>query len=104
MYLDDCASGGRRIDLEMMTRSVVQTRSDAAVAPGRAEWNQSQMYGLNLFLPVHATIGWETGTYECRSRGGGLLRGVGHPQDEFPVCPRQGLHRRDDGEPQILER
>jgi alpha-galactosidase len=67
MYLDDCASGGRRIDLETIMRSVVQTESDAAVAPGRADWNQSQNYGLNLFLPTHATIGWETGTYECRS-------------------------------------
>jgi alpha-galactosidase len=67
MYIDNCASGGRRIDLEMITRSVVQTRSDAAVSPGRADWNQSQTYGLNLFLPVHATIGWEIGAYECRS-------------------------------------
>jgi alpha-galactosidase len=67
MYLDDCASGGRRIDLEMIQRSVVQTRSDAAVAPGRSDWHQSQTYGLSLFLPVHATIGWETGAYECRS-------------------------------------
>jgi alpha-galactosidase len=67
MYLDDCASGGRRIDLETIQRSVVQTRSDAAVAPGRSDWHQSQTYGLSLFLPVHATIGWETGAYECRS-------------------------------------
>ena len=67
MGLDNCASGGRRIDLEMITRSVVQTRSDAAVAPGRSDWDQSQTYGLNLFLPLHATIGWEVGAYECRS-------------------------------------
>jgi alpha-galactosidase len=67
MYLDDCASGGRRIDLEMITRSVVQTRSDAAVAPGRADWDQSQAYGLNSFLPVHATIGWGVTAYDCRS-------------------------------------
>jgi len=51
----------------MIMRSVVQTQSDAAVAPGRADWDQSQNYGLNLFLPIHATIGWETSTYECRS-------------------------------------
>ena len=44
MYLDDCASGGRRIDLEMVMRSVVQTRSDAACAPGRSDWDQSQTY------------------------------------------------------------
>ncbi|MCY3023579.1 MAG: NPCBM/NEW2 domain-containing protein, partial [Planctomycetota bacterium] len=69
MYLDDCASGGRRIDLEMVMRSVVQTRSDTACAPGRAEWDQSQTYGLSLYLPLHATIGWDTATYDCRSIG-----------------------------------
>ena len=67
MYLDDCASGGRRIDLETVKRSVVQTRSDTACAPGRSEWDQSQTYGLSLYLPLHATIGWEVGAYECRS-------------------------------------
>lgn len=67
MFLDDCASGGRRIDLEMIRRSVVQTQSDAAVAPGRADWDQSQNYGLSLFVPVHASIGWETDAYACRS-------------------------------------
>jgi len=69
MYLDDCASGGRRIDLEMLMRAVVQTRSDTACAPGRAEWDQSQSYGLSMYLPLHATIGWDTATYDCRSIG-----------------------------------
>ena len=67
MYLDDCASGGRRIDLEMCLRSIVQTRSDAACAPGRAEWDQSQTYGLSFYFPAHATIGWEVTAYDCRS-------------------------------------
>ncbi|MGD0094119.1 MAG: alpha-galactosidase, partial [Planctomycetota bacterium] len=69
MYLDDCASGGRRIDLEMLLRAVVQTRSDTACMPGRAEWDQSQTYGLSMYLPLHATIGWDTATYDCRSIG-----------------------------------
>ena len=67
MVPDDCASGGRRIDLEMCMRSIVQTRSDTACAPGRADWDQCQAAGLSLFLPVHATIGWDLGTYDCRS-------------------------------------
>ena len=67
LYLDDCASGGRRIDLETVMRSVVQTRSDSACASGRADWDQSQAWGLSLYLPVHATIGWDVGAYECRS-------------------------------------
>jgi alpha-galactosidase len=64
---DDCASGGRRIDLEMCMRSIVQTRSDTAGAPGRAEWDQCQTLGLSLFLPLHATFNWETDTYSVRS-------------------------------------
>ncbi len=67
MVLDDCASGGRRIDLEMLSRAVVQTRSDSACTPGRSDWDQCQSYGLNLYLPLHATIGWDVGAYECRS-------------------------------------
>ena len=65
--MDDCASGGRRIDLEMCTRAIVQTRSDTACTPGRADWDQVQTCGLSLFLPVHATIGWATLPYDCRS-------------------------------------
>ena len=67
MVPDDCASGGRRIDLEMLSRCVVQTRSDSACTPGRSEWDQWQAWGLNLYLPLHATIGWDVGAYECRS-------------------------------------
>ncbi|HZZ42348.1 MAG TPA: alpha-galactosidase [Tepidisphaeraceae bacterium] len=66
---DDCASGGRRIDLEMVMRSIVQTRSDAAVAPGRSDWHQCESYGLSEFLPLHATIAWETSAYAARSAG-----------------------------------
>jgi alpha-galactosidase len=66
MYLDDCASGGRRIDLEMLSRAVVQTQSDF-VGPGRLEAAQCQNYGLNLYLPLHATISWDMDAYACRS-------------------------------------
>jgi alpha-galactosidase len=69
MVMDDCASGGRRIDLEMCMRSIVQTRSDTGCAPGRGDWDQCQTYGLGLYLPIHATIGWETDAYACRSSG-----------------------------------
>jgi len=87
MAMDDCASGGRRIDLEMIMRSIVQTRSDAGVAPGRADWDQSQTYGLNLYLPIHATIGWETGTYECRSAAtGGFCAEWDFLSPKFPLA------------------
>jgi alpha-galactosidase len=71
IWLDDCASGGRRIDMELLKRAVVQTRSDSACAPGRADWDQCQSYGLSLYVPCHATIGWETDAYSVRSSATG---------------------------------
>jgi alpha-galactosidase len=67
IYIDMCASGGRRIDLETVMRSVVQTRSDTECAPGRAEWDQSQASGLSRFVPIACSFGWETGSYDVRS-------------------------------------
>ena len=86
MYLDDCASGGRRIDLETIMRSVVQTRSDTACTAGRSEWDQCQTYGLSLYLPLHATIGWDVGAYECRSSASGGFCGEWDILDKsFPL-------------------
>ena len=94
MYLDDCASGGRRIDLEMVMRSVVQTRSDSACAPGRSEWDQSQTYGLNLYLPLHATIGWDVGAYECRSSANaGFCAECDILDPQFPVTKARACIR-----------
>jgi alpha-galactosidase len=100
MVLDDCASGGRRIDLEMVMRSVVQTRSDTACAPGRSEWDQSQAYGLSLFLPLHATIGWEVGSYACRSSAAAGfcaewdILDQAFPRKEARACIREMMENR----------
>jgi alpha-galactosidase len=69
LWIDDCASGGRRIDLEMLKRAVVQTRSDSVGNPNRtADWEQSQSYGLALYVPEQATFGWSIeDTYYVRS-------------------------------------
>ena len=87
MVPDDCASGGRRIDLEMCMRSIVQTRSDTACASGRADWDQAQTHGLSLFLPIHATIGWDFETYDCRSTAtAGFLGEWDILDPNFPVA------------------
>jgi alpha-galactosidase len=87
MHIDDCASGGRRIDLEMIMRSVVQTRSDTVGHAGRSDWDQSQTYGLSLYLPVHATIGWTVGAYECRSSAiSGFCAEWDILDDKFPLA------------------
>ena len=54
LLIDNCASGGRRIDLEMCRRSVPLWRSDYQCFKEKkdlAEAAQYQTYGLSLWLP-----------------------------------------------------
>ncbi len=74
LYIDNCASGGRRIDLETCRRAVVQTRSDSEGGPGRADWEQSQTWGLSQYVPLNASFTWDLTTYDFRSYAtGGFL-------------------------------
>ncbi|MHB9035689.1 MAG: alpha-galactosidase [Armatimonadota bacterium] len=64
MLIDDCASGGRRIDFEMLKRSFILTRSDYLWDP---TGQQSMTYGLSQWIPITG-IGSDTqDTYKCRS-------------------------------------
>ena len=47
LIIDNCASGGRRIDLETCMRSVSLWRSDTGCSPGHPDWNQVQTAGLS---------------------------------------------------------
>jgi len=58
LVIDNCASGGRRIDLETMRRSIVLWRSDAGDVDGKALpkmniANQIQCWGLGHWIPDH---------------------------------------------------
>lgn len=53
MVIDNCASGGRRLDLETMRRSIPLWRTDYNY--GEPNGYQCHTYGLNLFLPLHGT-------------------------------------------------
>ncbi len=73
LWIDSCASGGRRNDLETMRRSVPLLRSDYQFEP---TGNQCQTYGLSLWLPYYGTgVGpqstnggaWGPGQYVVRS-------------------------------------
>jgi alpha-galactosidase len=74
--LDNCAGGGRNIDLETMTRSLPYWRSDACVRPDPNEHPSSETYlqvqtaGLSLYVPLHAGGVWygEGTSYGFRSR------------------------------------
>lgn len=72
LLIDNCASGGRRIDLETISRSVPLWRSDTGCSPIREDapgdiWNQCQSMALSGYLPFHAIAAWESGAYEFRS-------------------------------------
>jgi alpha-galactosidase len=67
LFIDNCASGGRRIDLETCQRSVPLWHSDTGCAPGHADWNQSQICGLSLYVPLFGACAWTPEPYDLRS-------------------------------------
>lgn len=74
LIIDNCASGGKRIDLEMCRRSIPLWRSDYNCSSAEGvlpddifEATQSMTYGVSFWLPLNGTgIGGE-GEYRCRS-------------------------------------
>ena len=52
MMIEECASGGKRNDLEMMRRSVPLWRSDF---PSGVVENQRMTYGISMWIPYHGT-------------------------------------------------
>lgn len=64
LLIDNCASGGRRLDFEMMRRSVPLWRSDFCWDPLGA---QCIGYALSHWLPVHGLGAVSTDRYDFRS-------------------------------------
>jgi alpha-galactosidase len=62
MLIDECASGGRRNDLEMMRRAVPMWRSDKTMEP---IGQQSMTYGLSMWIPYFGTgtVAWGDAAY-----------------------------------------
>ncbi|HQK93195.1 MAG TPA: NPCBM/NEW2 domain-containing protein, partial [Armatimonadota bacterium] len=67
LMIDNCASGGRRIDLETISRSVPLWRSDTSCSPGHADWDQAQACGISLYVPLHTACAWDSRAYTVRS-------------------------------------
>lgn len=65
MIIDNCASGGRRIDLETTSRSIPLWRTDYRY--GEVNGYQCHTYGLNFFLPLHGTGVYGADNYNFRS-------------------------------------
>lgn len=66
LLIDNCASGGRRIDWETTGRSAPLWQSDYYHYYA-TEGLQTQNYGLNLFLPFHGTGVATNDAYAARS-------------------------------------
>ena len=69
LIIDNCASGGKRLDLEMVFRSIPFWRSDynCAVHSDLFEATQSQTYGISFWLPVSGTALNMASEYSARS-------------------------------------
>ncbi len=69
LIIDNCASGGKRLDLEMTYRSIPFWRSDynCAVHYNLFEATQSQTYGLSFWLPISGSALNMQNEYSSRS-------------------------------------
>ncbi len=65
LIIDNCASGGRRIDLETVSRSSPLWRTDYQY--GESNGYQCHTYGLNFYLPLHGTCNKVNSPYGFRS-------------------------------------
>lgn len=68
LILDNCASGGRRLDFEMMRRCVALWRSDCCWGAKSFPRNvQTMTYGLSFWLPLHGLGANRTDDVSLRS-------------------------------------
>jgi alpha-galactosidase len=65
LIIDNCASGGRRIDLETISRSSPLWRTDYQY--GEPDGSQSHAMGLNYYIPLHGTGNFTISPYHFRS-------------------------------------
>ncbi len=60
LRIDNCASGGQRLDIEMLRRSVALWRSDRAGPPDGDITSQTQTQGLAPWVPLNGAVPWTT--------------------------------------------
>jgi alpha-galactosidase len=87
LLIDNCASGGRRIDLETVSRSVPLWRTDYSYYEPNGY--QSHTYGLHLYLPWSGTGNGDPRKYTFRSSMGGAVVTGWEMNAAFPVAIAQ---------------
>jgi alpha-galactosidase len=98
LLIDNCASGGQRIDLETCARSIPLWRTDGTIGPllekrfeQAALQNQLMSISLNRYLPYHVSGQMGAAPYLFRS---GLNGGIAFCEDVRPAAyPREQLRR-----------
>lgn len=94
--IDNCASGGGRIDLELCARSIPLWRTDATIAPlinrdlhQAALQNQAMTAGLSRYVPFNVSGQMGADPYDFRS---GFNAGISFCEDTRPAeYPRELL-------------
>ncbi len=74
LMIDNCCSGGKRLDIEMARRSIPLWRSDyncmdeeSKSKPDILQATQSQTYGISFWLPYNGTCAYIEGEYADRT-------------------------------------
>ncbi|MHB1294977.1 MAG: glycoside hydrolase family 36 protein [Anaerolineae bacterium] len=91
VMFEGCSGGGRRIDLEMVSRCNLFWKTDYYFD---SEANQAHALGGNLYLPTYAwnTPFWSLSDYDLRScLGGSLCLGWDPRQEGFPQERAQAM-------------
>lgn len=71
LLIDNCASGGRRLDYETIARSAPLWRTDYQY--GEPVGYQCHTYGLEFFLPQHGTGAYQVDHFDFRSSLGSAV-------------------------------
>ena len=94
LIIDNCSSGGQRLDFEALSRTVPLWRTDWPGHPHyHSDGSQSQTHGLSWWLPVHAIgLRWPGDTYDFHSTvGAGLVGEI--PGLEHKAVPAAWLKK-----------
>jgi alpha-galactosidase len=81
LLIDNCASGGRRLDLETISRSVPLWRTDYPFTAN----SQSHTYGIHFYLPANGTGNIAADTYAFRSSMSSALIYNWNLLNDFPL-------------------
>ena len=99
LMIDNCASGGRRLDLELTSRSIPLWRSDYQCFPSSQPLGaQNHTSGLSYWIPLSGTSAplREGDTYNFRSA---LCAAIGFPAVGFPVPSQEPGEDSDPNRP-----